>query len=166
MMALQSEPIWSSLACGKNYCLNSHTDDDFFYSLTTIVLQHGLQPGRFVKYRLDAEVRNYFAFAEQGIAVALRTGEMLLFNALIRHCLTSCTMHCQEKDVFCVSLYLKTAVVGGNNNNVLYTQIHQVWKSSLYSNTSTCCTPNSPMLTVIMLLALGSLFEGQNLYTK
>jgi hypothetical protein len=109
--------IWGSLACGKNYFLNSHTDDDFFYSLTTIVSQDGLEPGRFNKYRLDAKVTNYFAFAEQGIAVALRPGDMLLFNPLYQHCLTSRTLHCQEKDVFCVSLYCKTAVVGGNNNN-------------------------------------------------
>jgi hypothetical protein len=119
MVGMQCEPIWGSLACGKNYCLNSHTDDDFFYSLTTIVSQHGLQPGRYDKYRLDAEVTNYFAFADQGIAVALRPGDMLLFNPLYHHCLTSRTLHCQEKDVFCVSLYLKTAIVGGNDNNAL-----------------------------------------------
>ena len=31
-----SQPIWGSLACGRNYNLNSHLDDDFFYSLSTI----------------------------------------------------------------------------------------------------------------------------------
>ena len=30
------QPIWGSLACGRNYYLNSHLDDDFFYSLSTI----------------------------------------------------------------------------------------------------------------------------------
>jgi hypothetical protein len=103
MMGLQSEPIWGSLACGKNYCLNSHTDDDSFYcSLTAIVSQHGLQPERFDKYRLDAKVTNYFAFAEQGIAMAVRPGDMLLFNPLYQHCLTSCTLHCQKRCVLCV----------------------------------------------------------------
>jgi hypothetical protein len=47
MQGMEFQQIWGSLACGKNYYLNSHTDDDFFYSLTTIVSQHGLQPGRF-----------------------------------------------------------------------------------------------------------------------
>jgi hypothetical protein len=37
-----SHPIWGSLACGKNYYLNSHTDEDFFYSLTTIASERGL----------------------------------------------------------------------------------------------------------------------------
>jgi hypothetical protein len=37
-----SHPIWGSLACGKNYYLNSHTDEDFFYSLTTIASKRGL----------------------------------------------------------------------------------------------------------------------------
>jgi hypothetical protein len=119
MKGMTCQPIWGSLACGKNYYLNSHTDDDFFYSLTTIVSQYGLQLGKFDKYRLDAEVTNYFAFAEQGIAVALRPGDMLVFNPMYQHCLTSRTLQCQDKDVFCVSLYLKTAVVGGNNNNVI-----------------------------------------------
>ena len=117
MKGMKCEPIWGSLACGRNYYLNSHTDDDFFYSLTTIVSQYGLELGRFDSYRLDAEVTNYFTFAEQGIAVAVRPGDMLIFNPMYQHCLTSRTLHCQEKDVFCLSLYLKTAIVGGNNNH-------------------------------------------------
>jgi hypothetical protein len=31
-----SQPIWESLARGKNYYLNTRLDDDSFYSLTTI----------------------------------------------------------------------------------------------------------------------------------
>jgi hypothetical protein len=117
MKGMKCEPIWGSLSCGRSYHLNSHTDDDFFYSLTTIVSQYGFEPGRLDKYQLNAEVSNYFAFAEQGIAVALRPGDMLLFNPMYQHCLTSRTLYYQEKDVFCLSLYLKTAIVGGNNND-------------------------------------------------
>jgi len=49
-----------------------------------------------------------------GIAVALKPGDFLLVNALEYHCLSS---RCRNDiDLFCVSSYLKTAVVGGNDN--------------------------------------------------
>jgi hypothetical protein len=65
---------------------------------------------------MDAEISNYFAFPEEGISVALRPGDMLIFNPLYRHCLSSRSSGFEGKDVFCLSLYLKTAVVGGNDN--------------------------------------------------
>jgi hypothetical protein len=111
------ESIWGSLACGKNYYLNSHVDNDFFYSLTTVVSKWGLQLN-VDKYDLDAEVCNLFTFAEQGIAVALRPGDMLIFNPLYHHCLSSRTSFYESNDVFCLSLYLKTAVVGQNDNSI------------------------------------------------
>lgn len=110
------ESIWGSVACGKNYFLNSHVDDDFFYSLTTIVSKYGLRK-EIDNYDMDAEVSNYFAFPEQGIAVALRPGDMLIFNPRYQHCLSSRSSCYKNKDVFCLSMYLKTAVVGGNDNS-------------------------------------------------
>jgi hypothetical protein len=111
-----SQPIWGSLACGKNYYLNSHLDDDFFFSLTTIASEFGLQED-VDKYRMDAKVCNYFTFAEQGIAVALRPGDMLIFKSRYHHCLSSRTDSYRCKDVFCLLLYLKTAIVRGNDNS-------------------------------------------------
>ena len=71
---------------------------------------------------MNAEVCNYFTFAEQGIAVALRPGDMLIFNPLYHHCLSSCTSLYEADDVFCLSLYLKTVVVGKNNNSLPLTE--------------------------------------------
>lgn len=115
-----SQPIWGSLACGKNYYLNSHTDEDFFYSLTTVASECGIQQD-VDRYSMDAEVCNYFTFAEQGIAVALRPGDMMIFNPLYHHCLSSRTSFYQNEDVFCLSLYLKTAIVGKNDNSLPFT---------------------------------------------
>ena len=117
LKGVSSQQIWGSLACGKNYYLNSHLDEDFFYSLTTIASAWGHRQD-IDRYSKEAEVCNYFTFAEQGIAVALRPGDMLLFNPLYQHCLSSRTSNYEDKDVFCLSLYLKTAVVGGNDNSV------------------------------------------------
>lgn len=117
LKGVSSQQIWGSLACGKNYFLNTHLDEDFFYSLTTIASAWGLRQD-IDRYSMEAEVCNYFTFAEEGIAVALRPGDMLLFNPLYQHCLSSRTSNYEDKDVFCLSLYLKTAVVGGNDNSV------------------------------------------------
>ena len=114
---VSSHSIWGSLACGRNYYLNSHVDEDFFYSLTTVASEHGLQED-IDRYSMDADVCNYFTFAEQGIAVALRPGDMLIFNPLYHHCLSSRTSIYESDDVFCLSLYLKTAVVGLNDNSL------------------------------------------------
>lgn len=117
-----SQPdIWGSLAIALNYYLNSHTDEDFFYSLLTITSAYGLQED-IDRYSLNADVCNYFTFAEQGIAVALRPGDMLLFNPVYQHCLSSRTSLYENKDVFSLSLYLKTAIVGKKDNNLPLTE--------------------------------------------
>ena len=111
------ECIWGSLACGKNYYLNSHVDDDFFYSLTTVASESGLKEDM-DKYDMNAKVCNFFTFAEQGIAVSLRPGDMVIFNPLYQHCLSSRNSEYHGLDVFCLSLYLKTAVIGRNDNSI------------------------------------------------
>ena len=58
----------------------------------------------------------YFCFPRLGIAVALRPGDLLTFNALEPHAVSS---RCHKSDkLLCVSMYLKTAVVEPNNNDV------------------------------------------------
>ena len=99
------QPILGSLACGKNYYLNSHLDEEFFYLLTTIASECGLQ-NEIDRYSMEAEACNYYTFAEQGIAVSLRPGDMLLFNPLYQHCLSSRTSFYKQNDAFCLSLYL------------------------------------------------------------
>ena len=113
-----SHPIWGSLTCGKNYYLNSHTDEDFFYSLTTIASEGGGLCQDSDRYSIKTEVCHYFTFTEHGIAVALRPGDMLIFNPLYHHCLSCRTSLYESKDVFCLSLYLKTAVIGKNDNSL------------------------------------------------
>jgi hypothetical protein len=57
-------------------------------------------------------------FPEQGIAVALRPGDMLIFNPKYHHRLSSYTCTYQNKDVYFMLLYIKSAVVGKNNNSI------------------------------------------------
>ena len=71
-------------------------------------------------YRVDAEVIVYFCFPTLGVSVPLHPGDYLLFNPLIPHCISS---RCKYDDeIMCVSMYLKTAIVGMNDNSLELTQ--------------------------------------------
>jgi hypothetical protein len=61
---------------------------------------------------MDADVSNYFVFAEQGIAVAVRPGDILVFDPQYHHCSSSRALEYENDDIFSLSLYLKSAVVG------------------------------------------------------
>jgi len=70
-------------------------------------------------HNLEDDVICYFCFPTLGVAVPLRPGDYFMFNALIPHCISSrCRL---EDNVMCASVYLKTAVVGMNNNKLQLT---------------------------------------------
>ena len=57
----------------------------------------------------------YFTFPGPGFSIALCPGDILIFNPQQHHSILS---RCDpSKPIWCTSLYLKNAVVGGNNNN-------------------------------------------------
>jgi hypothetical protein len=60
-----------------------------------------------------------FVFQNKGCA-ALRNYNILLFNLQKLHCVSSRKDPSNDKanDIYCVSFYLKTAVVGGNDNTL------------------------------------------------
>ena len=99
--------IFNAVAFGVNVFLRAHMDQDFTYSVIQAhVAGH--------KYDVNDAVVCYFCFPALGVAVPLRPGDFLLINALEYHCVSS---RCRsDVDVFVLSCYLKTAVVGGNDN--------------------------------------------------
>jgi hypothetical protein len=101
---------YSGLAFGSNMFLQCHTDPDFTMSMAQIHLK-----GK-DKYKLDDNVIVYFGFPTLGAAVPLQPGDLLLFNALIPHCVLSRCRHADK--IMCLSLYLKLAMVGMNNNKL------------------------------------------------
>ncbi len=57
----------------------------------------------------------FFAFPQIGIAVPLQPGDTLMFNPQEPHCIS---LRCSKDDnIYCISSYLKTQVVGLNDNN-------------------------------------------------
>lgn len=101
--------IYSGIAFGVNVFLRAHVDDDYTYSVIQVHVDG-------MDYDVDNDVVCYFCFPSLGFAVPLRPGDFLLINALEPHCLSSRCSY--DYDLFAVSSYLKTAVVGGNDNSI------------------------------------------------
>jgi hypothetical protein len=66
-------------------------------------------------YQNNDQIVCYFTFPQIGIVVALQPGAILMFNPQEPHCISS---RCNKDDNrYCTSSYLKTQVVGLNNNS-------------------------------------------------
>jgi hypothetical protein len=102
--------FFGGIGFGTNVFLRCHTDADFTMSIIQVFLK-GKE-----KYSLDDDVIVYFCFPTIGLAVPLRPGDYLLFNARIPHCLSSRCKY--EDEIITTSTYLKTAIVGMNNNDL------------------------------------------------
>ena len=107
----RKDDIFQGMACGLNAYLNSHIDDDFTYS---VVVNLPISPKDETK-----KVCKYFCFPSQGLAVALRPYDVLIFNAREKHCVSSLTDSYvkAQRDIYCLSFYLKSNAIGGNDNS-------------------------------------------------
>jgi len=104
----KSARYYSGLGFGLNVHLRAHTDMDFTMSIVQAHIDG-------IDYTDNDAVICYFAFPRIGIAVALRPGDYLLFNPQEPHCISS---RCKNDDeIYSMSSYLKTAVVGLNDNS-------------------------------------------------
>ena len=104
--------IYSSIAGGMNVVLPSHTDDDFFMSVFIILPP----PGEDGFYSVDSPILAYFVYPEYDLSVPLRAGDVIAFDATKMHSLST-RVNASHK-FYCVSMYLKSAVMGGNDNSV------------------------------------------------
>ena len=111
-----SPATYNGVAFGMNLHLRAHTDQDFTYSVIEAHVPN-------MDYTLDDEVVCYFCFPARGIAVPMKPGDFLLINPLEYHCVSS---RCRSsEDVYSLSCYLKTAVVGGNDNKRKLTELEE-----------------------------------------
>jgi len=110
--------FFGGIAFGKNVFLRCHTDQDFTFSIIQVFLKgHD-------RYQVTDDVVVYFCFPTIGVAVPLRPGDYLLFNSKIPHCVSS---RCRfDDEIVVTSMYLKTAIVGMNNNDLPLTD-EQAW---------------------------------------
>ncbi len=103
--------FYGRIAFGRNVFLCCHTKEDFTMSIIAQVFLKGES-----EYHLNNNDIVYFCFPTLGVSVPLHPGDNLLFNALIPHCISSRCKH--QDEIMCVLMYLKTAIVGLNNNNL------------------------------------------------
>ena len=108
--------IFGSMAVGKNVHLRCHVDNDFTHSMVTV---HVMDK----KYLLDDIIVAYFCFPRLGMAVALRPGDALIVNPREEHAISS---RCDNRtQTYSISFYLKTSIVGLNDNHQNLTN-HQI----------------------------------------
>jgi hypothetical protein len=100
---------FNGIGFGINVFLCCHMDLDFTLSSVQVNIDN-------TDYCMDDKIVCYFCFPRIGMAVVLRPGDYLLFNAREPHCLSS---RCHEDDqLYSISCYLKTSVVGLNGNSI------------------------------------------------
>ena len=93
-------------AMGIIVALNMHVDPgDFLWSHTSIQCRGPA----------TERVLAYFCFPTLALAIPLRAGDHLLFNPAVPHMVSSRT-EVGDK-IYCLSLYFKTNLLGGNNNS-------------------------------------------------
>ncbi len=102
---------FNGIGFGVNVLLHCHTDVDFTLSIVQVHIDN-------CKYGIDNRIVSYFCFPKTGIAVPLHPGDYLLFNPKEPHCLSSSC--CPNNLVHAISCYLKTSVVGLNDNAIPY----------------------------------------------
>ena len=125
----QSSKIFGGIAFGMNIHLSCHTDQDYTYSIVSVHVGSR-------QYNFDDRIVAYFCFPRLGIAVALRPGDLLVFNPSEPHAVSS---RCDVDDqVYCLSAYLKTAVVGLNDNRIELTPFQE----QLQKRYNSRCTDN------------------------
>ena len=115
--------LWASVATSYNYTSAAHVDSDFLLSMVTVTTSEHMVDN---KYMINQPIALYFVFPELGIAIGLRPGDQLIFNPLYYHCISSKNFGLYKEPVHVTSFYLKTGIVGGNNNR-------QTLDSKLYS---------------------------------
>jgi len=102
-----------AMASNFDYCAPAHVDNDFKWSV------HQLN----VKDRYgDSEIAQYFCFPTLGFAVALRPGDVLLFNPRVHHCLSDKSPQYADDRVHVTTMYLKLGHVSGNDVDRTLTQ--------------------------------------------
>ena len=99
--------FYGAYASGVNVYISNHWDEDYTYCATSLHQKK--------QYLESQNVVAYFTFPRLGIAIPLRPGDVLFFNPKEPYCISS---RCDNRDDnYCVSLYLKSANIGKNDNN-------------------------------------------------
>ena len=126
--AKQGTSFYSSLCVGKNISLSPHVDDNFFYSVMTVLLEGYKPPKKYPKPSYRDKIIAFFCCPDLNLAVPLRHGDVIIFNPRERYSLSTRTDG--SDNIMAISLFTETSTgeLGRNNstNIIRYTQVYLV----------------------------------------
>jgi hypothetical protein len=73
---------FGAIAFGRNVFLRCHTDEDFTMSVTQVFVK-GID-----RYQAGDKVVAFFCFPTIGVAIPMRAGDYVIFDATIPHCIS------------------------------------------------------------------------------
>ena len=97
--------------------LNAHTDDDFGRCVVSVHVDSR-------QYSENDDPIAYFCFPRLGCAVPLYLGDAMIFNAKETHAISSKVNN--DDLLYCVSMYLKTSLIGFNDNVIELTPMQDL----------------------------------------
>ena len=116
--------IFGAFAFGRNVYLPAHKDKDFTFSIISVHARDGCY------CETDTRIVAYFGFPRLGVAIPLRLGDVLIFNPLESHCVSS---RCYESDeLYCFSAYLKSSIVGLHDNQLELSEEQKILAKDYY----------------------------------
>ena len=115
---VSKQKVWSSIATTTyNYMSPAHTDEDAFMSTLFVSCAPKTEDKKDTGlYELNQEVAVHFIFPTEGVGVALRPGDVLMFNPIYYHCVSQRSEYYKSDEIFLTSLYLKNKQISGNDN--------------------------------------------------
>ena len=99
--------VHCSMAVGRNVFLCVHTDDDAVLGVVQVIGEEGAD-------WLGDEVLAHFCFPSLGRCTAMRSGDTLIFDSQLPHCVSSRVNG--NGNMCCVSLHVNCLVPGGKDN--------------------------------------------------
>ena len=106
-----------STSFGINNFLAMHTDKDMFLSVVHVHSDNDIDITSDGEYVIQSNIVKYFTF-DNAVSVGLRSGDLLIFNPTIDHCISTTTKKYCTHNNYCISHYFKTAIASRNNNSI------------------------------------------------
>lgn len=111
----KTRPMYAAVATSRNYVSSQHKDMDFVFSTLQVHCPQAINE-KTKKYDPNLPVAHRFVFGDFRVAFSMRPGDYLYFNSTYNHSLSEKTDAYMDKDVYVNAFYLRSKVVGGNNN--------------------------------------------------
>ena len=94
----KGDGVATQFSIGVNYWSGAHIDDDNFFTILSCLSNDD---------KVHDEIMYYFCYPEYNLAIPMRSGDVLIFNPLKKHCCSNCKFD----DSYIFSAYVSTKTV-------------------------------------------------------